>query len=233
MKITWLLLEEQERQFPSEALAVHFLNNHDTNRILGGLDGDMERARLAPALLATLPGPVMLYYGEEVGMPGKEGGPPHWDSYRREPMQWSAENTAEWQTTRFAVDDPWNQPHDRISVEEQGADSSSLLTFYRHALDLQKTHPALQGREIRQRTMGVSIPGPWGFIRGEGDEALIALFGFAIEPRSATLTGLPYTDGVLIDLLGDDSSRGILDGGQAIIQLEAGQAMLLGVASQD
>jgi hypothetical protein len=90
----------------------------------------------------------------------------------------------------------------------------------------------LQGHELREFPLEVSAPGPRGFVRGEGDEALIALFSFADEPRSATLTGLPFTDGLLIDLFKGDSKRGVLEGGQARIELEAGQVMLLAISSQ-
>lgn len=113
------LFNEREDHFPPEAIAVRFISNHDTNRIFSEVDSDTDRQRLAAALLAGLPGPVIVYYGEELGMPDQKGGPPHWDNYRREPMAWYASEEGEGQITWFRPDDRYNLPDDGISVEEQ------------------------------------------------------------------------------------------------------------------
>ena len=113
------LMEEQARRFPEEAIALRFFSNHDTNRIASELAGDPARLRLAAALLAGFPGPVMVYYGEEIGMPGQKGGPPDYDNYRREPMDWYAAEEGSGQASWFKPEDGWNQPSDGISVEEQ------------------------------------------------------------------------------------------------------------------
>jgi alpha-amylase len=231
--LLWSLLEEQRERFPDGAQVVRFLNNHDTNRILSELNNDAERAILAPALLASLPGPVMLYYGEEIGMPGKKGTAPHWDSYRREPMQWSRDGMGEWQTTWFDVADTWNQPGDGISVEEQETDLQSLLSFYRHAFALRKSHPSLQGKEFKPVTMEVSGTGPWGFIRGEGENALVALFNFSRERRALNLTDLPYSSGSLLDLFNQADLEIEVVEGACTLEMEPGQALLLAKAGSE
>jgi glycosidase len=222
------LLDEQGELFPVEAYAVRFLNNHDTNRILSELEGDQMRARLVPALLATMPGPVMLYYGEEIGMLGKKGTAPHWDSYRREPMQWRADNQSFEQTTWFVVEDSWNQPDDGISVEEQQDRSDSLLTFYQLAMGLRSSQPALQGQHMETLVMEVSARGPWGFLRGVGDQALIALFNFSTEPRTVKLSELPFHESTLIDVFTGGLKTYLPDEGVYSIEMGPGETILLG-----
>ncbi len=208
--LLWGVLEEEE-QFPPAALVVRFLNNHDTNRIMSEINESFERAQLAPALLATLPGPVLVYYGEEIGMLGEKGGPPHWDSYRREPMQWHEASEGLDQTTWFRVDDVWNQPYDGISVEEQDKDPSSLLNTYRRLLELRRTHSALLGDVLVPLSLELSTSGAWGYIRGEGEQRLFIVYNFATEPNAVTLRDLTFESTVLRDLMSGEIYR-IQDG---------------------
>ena len=62
-----------------------FLSNHDQNRIFSAVDDNLEKAKLAAAILFTLPGSPYIYYGEEIGMKGKKP-----DPNIREPFLWDA-----------------------------------------------------------------------------------------------------------------------------------------------
>jgi alpha-amylase len=48
-----------------------FTTNHDQERLMSQLNGNMDHARMAAALLLTFPGAPHIYYGEELGMIGK------------------------------------------------------------------------------------------------------------------------------------------------------------------
>lgn len=63
------------------------LSNHDTPRLATNLDQMADRD-FARALQFTLPGAPLIYYGDEIGMPG--GGDPQ----QRAPMQWSKVSTS-------------------------------------------------------------------------------------------------------------------------------------------
>ncbi|MBN2305944.1 MAG: alpha amylase N-terminal ig-like domain-containing protein [Anaerolineae bacterium] len=65
----------------------NLLGSHDTQRILTRLGGDQDRLRVALALLFTFPGVPSIYYGDEIGMIGKD------DPDNRRCMIW---DTAEW-----------------------------------------------------------------------------------------------------------------------------------------
>lgn len=131
--------------FPEGAHLVKFINNHDTNRVMSEIEGDLARARAAAVLLMTAPGTPMIYYGEEIGMFGSKGtGAPYWDEYRREPMDWYTSESGEGMPTWFAPANGYNEPDDLISVEEQDSDPTSLLNFYRTLAEIRNSTPALQ-----------------------------------------------------------------------------------------
>lgn len=195
------LFADQAKRFPPEALPLRFLSNHDTNRIATELGGDSARQRLAAALLASLPGPVLLYYGEEIGMPGQKGGAPYYDNYRREPMDWYAAEKGAGQTTWFMPEDRWNKPLDGISVEEQENDPDSLLNFYRKVMQLRRGTPALSGDEFTILELEVDKPGAWGMARIHGDEVILTLFNFSNDTVNVTIPQFPLQAGELVDLL--------------------------------
>lgn len=222
-----LLLQEEAGKFPPQAMAVRFLSNHDTNRIASEVGRSPERQRLAAALLATLPGPVMVYYGEEIGMPGQKGGPPYWDNYRREPMDWHADETGPEQATWFQPEDRWNQPNDGVSVEEQETDAGSLLNFYRRALNLRRAHTAL--REGNFEILEVEAPGAgaWGFTRQAGQEIVVVVFNFSEDEQAITVTDFPTGGGDLTDLLSGQAYPASQEGKAYELVLPGASAVLL------
>lgn len=54
--------------FPESLILPSFLDNHDMNRFLWTVGGDVRRLRLAALCQFTLPGPPIIYYGTEVGL---------------------------------------------------------------------------------------------------------------------------------------------------------------------
>ncbi len=140
-----ITLMGEAKLLPAGYQIVRFVNNHDNNRLMSEVGLDWARARTAATFYLTLPGTPMIYYGEEIGMPGeKGGGDPYWDEYRREPMDWYAAEGGLGLTTWFRPPDRHNGPDDGISVEEQRADPASLLNHYRALIALRQAHPALQ-----------------------------------------------------------------------------------------
>jgi glycosidase len=206
------LFKEEAARYPASSLALRFLSNHDTDRIASEVRNDAARQRLAASLLGALPGPLMLYYGEEIGMPGRKGIAPHYDSYRRAPFDWYAAEAGLGQATWFLQPDDWNAPGDGISFEEEDADPGSLLNFYRLVFDLNASTPALQSAAIIFPDAGWSGQGGLAFVRGEGDDALLALFNFSEEPLTVELAAFPLPAAELVDLLSGDAVAGAQPG---------------------
>ncbi|MCC3159909.1 T9SS type A sorting domain-containing protein [Hymenobacter sp. 15J16-1T3B] len=114
-----------------------FLSNHDQNRVLGLLGGDMARMKQAAALYLTMPGVPFVYYGEEVGLLGTGA-----DEDKRKPMQWTAGTNA-----GFSTGTPWralNANYAQYNVATEQADPSSLLNHYKKLIGLRNAQPALR-----------------------------------------------------------------------------------------
>lgn len=195
------LFNEQSERYPPEGLSVRFLSNHDTDRIATEVRRDPARQRLAASLLACLPGPILLYYGEEIGMPGQKGTSPWWDAYRRAPLDWYAAEVGPGQTSWFMQPDRGNQPFDGLSIEEQEDDPASLLSWYRALLALRAATPALANQSIVfPEATGLDKTGV-AFLRGQGSESVLCAYNFGEASLEIQLTGLPFTEGMLQDLL--------------------------------
>ena len=128
-----------------------FIENHDTDRFASVVDGDPRKERLGAALTILLKGTPLIYYGQEIGMKGKQlhGRSDGNDIPVREAFRWTHSvdgpgsatwyrDTGPWWTDRFGRDD------DKISVEEEQRDPASLLAFYRRLLALRHSRRDLR-----------------------------------------------------------------------------------------
>jgi alpha-amylase len=111
-------------QTTSDYIDATFLKNHDQNRILSELGGNQQKARVAAAILFSLPGTPYVYYGEEIGMLGVKP-----DEFIREPFLWTS-NPAD------AIQTHWEEPRYSNSktvtpLSEQQANAESLYNFYK------------------------------------------------------------------------------------------------------
>ncbi|MBD0420423.1 maltose alpha-D-glucosyltransferase [Streptomyces sp. NPDC052309] len=109
------------------------------------LDNDRNQIELFTALLLSLPGSPILYYGDEIGM-----GDNIWLGDRdavRTPMQWTPDRNAGFspcdpgRLTLPTIMDPV-YGHQAINVERQRAHDASLLHWTRRMLLARRAHPA-------------------------------------------------------------------------------------------
>ena len=127
-------------------------SNHDVSRFpTRWAGGDPGRARLALALLCTLPGATILYHGDELGLPDVPVEPDR----QRDPMSWRAADgrfnrdrartPMPWEPGTnggFCPEgvEPWLPVGDRtgLSVAEQRDDPASTLSLARRLLALRR-----------------------------------------------------------------------------------------------
>ncbi len=186
-----------QRLYPDGTHLVRFINNHDTNRIMSEVEGDVARARAAAVWLMTAPGTPMLYYGEEIGMFGSRGTAPYYDEPRREPLDWYANENGPIRTTWYAPDQRYNAPNDGISIEEQEGDPASLLNHYRILAQLRHATPELHNGGVGKLDIsseGIDLYAMW---RGEETAPIMIIINFQVEPVSASFTGTVPTEIVL------------------------------------
>ncbi len=109
------------------------------------LDNDRDQLELFNALLLSLPGSPVLYYGDEIGM-----GDNIWLGDRdavRTPMQWTPDRNAGFSTAdpgqlRLPVNMDAVYGYQAVNVEAQAKTPSSLLHWTRRMLDVRRRHPA-------------------------------------------------------------------------------------------
>ncbi|HUF37998.1 MAG TPA: alpha-amylase family glycosyl hydrolase [Anaerolineales bacterium] len=215
----------QEETYPEAGILVQFFSNHDTDRLASEVGGDVAIQKLAAAVTLILPEAFALYYGEEIGMFGTQGGPPHYDSYRREPMDWYADQAGPLQTTWFQVPDRRNVPGDGVSVEEQEGDPDSLLSFYRFLLELKATLPALQGGDFVDLDAAAIGRKAWAVARVSETQTLVGIYNFGPDAVSITIPAFPITSDVLVDLIAGAEFPGSVEGEPYVITLEPATAV--------
>ncbi|GAA3052484.1 glycoside hydrolase family 13 protein [Actinokineospora globicatena] len=141
------------------------LSNHDVVRHVtryGGSELGARRARAMALVQLALPGVVYLYNGEELGLPNVEL--PDWalqdplwersghtDRGRdgaRVPLPWEGTEPpfafSEGTNTWLPIPPEWAG----LTVERQLEDPDSMLSLYRQALELRKTHAGFSGTDI-------------------------------------------------------------------------------------
>lgn len=141
----------------------YVLSNHDARRHFerygDGRNND-QIARLMGALLLTLRGTPVLYYGEELGMQNRDPetkeevkdpiGLLGWPEEKgrdgeRTPMQWNATENAGFSTVR-----PWlpvSNNYKSHNVETESKKPGSILNFYNDLIKLRKENSALKEGE--------------------------------------------------------------------------------------
>lgn len=121
-----------------------FLSNHDGNRVMSDLAGNINQAKMAASVLLTLPGNPFIYYGEEIGMKGMKP-----DELIREPMLWSEtsdEGLTTWEPRTYNTDIS-------IAVSKQSDDPNSLLAHYKQMIAWRNEMPALRDGAILSYAM--------------------------------------------------------------------------------
>ena len=114
-----------------------FYTNHDMARSAGYYSGKTaaQSTKLAGALNLLMSGNAFIYYGEELGMKGSGK-----DENKRGPMPWGEEGS-EGMTTG-----PKDMEKSKLhygTYEEQKDDPNSIFNYYKKAISLRNTYPAI------------------------------------------------------------------------------------------
>jgi alpha-amylase len=154
-----------------------FLTNHDMDRVMSVLGGDVEKARNAAFMLLTAPGVPFIYYGEEIGMEGKRGSEDT-DIQRRLPMQWTGGENA-----GFTIGTPWAPVHPSYTqnnVEALSPQPDSLLSTYRDLLRIRAQEPALGYGDTF--LVEADDPAVYALLRSIQGENILVLINLSDEP---------------------------------------------------
>ncbi|WP_433698347.1 maltose alpha-D-glucosyltransferase [Nocardiopsis sp. CA-288880] len=152
------------------------------------LDNDRNQIELFTALLLSLPGSPVLYYGDEIGM-----GDNIWLGDRdavRTPMQWSSDRNA-----GFSKGDPARlylplimdpvYGYQALNVEAQRDNPGSLLHWTRRMIQIRKRHPVFGTGEFTE--LNATNPGVLAFIREHGDDRMLCVNNLSRFPQPVEL----------------------------------------------
>ncbi|WP_237391930.1 alpha-amylase family glycosyl hydrolase [Paenibacillus dendrobii] len=156
-----------------------FLSNHDQDRIMSQLGNDWNHAKMAAALLLTLPGNPFIYYGEEIGMQGKKP-----DEHIREPFAWTKSGQDKGQTT-------WEKASvsgadlANANVETQTGQENSLISAYRKLIEWRNELPALRNGDLKSvDTRNEAII---SFVRRSAQQTVLVLHNLSGQPQEIKL----------------------------------------------
>lgn len=144
------------------------LTNHDEDRAASDLGKDINKEKLAAAVLLTSPGKPYIYQGEELGYWGTKAGG---DEYVRAPIKWTKTGSVPSGALNGKVDNAMLT--ENISVEAQSADPASLLSVYRAFAEARNTYKALACGEMTEVSSSNASVALWT-MSYEGQTVLVA-----------------------------------------------------------
>jgi maltose alpha-D-glucosyltransferase/alpha-amylase len=213
-ELTLEMVTEEERQWMWEQYAPDprmRLNQGIRRRLAPLLDNDHRKILLANALLFSLPGAPIVYYGDEIGM-----GDNIWLFDRngvRTPMQWNNGLNAGFSEARSddlyaPVIDNNEFTYKTVNVAAQEHDPSSLLNKMRKLIRVRKSNPIFSLGDYqflnKENTKCLSI------LRTNKDEQILSLLNLTDEVQKLSIDLSKYADKNMVNIITEEE-YGIID----------------------
>ena len=190
-ELTLEMVTEEERQFMWETYAPEprmRLNLGIRRRLAPLLDNDRRRIELLNAILFSLPGSPIIYYGDEIGMGddielGDRNGV-------RTPMQWNDGLNAGFSpappdTLYAPIIDDETYGYQRINTAAQEADPDSLLNWMRRLIRLRKPRTVLARGDLEM--LEPENEAVLAYLRTGEDGRVLVVANLTGAPQTATL----------------------------------------------
>jgi len=214
-ELTLEMVTEEERQFMWEQYAPEprmRLNLGIRRRLAPLLDNDRRRIELLNALLFSLPGSPIIYYGDEIGM-----GDDIWRDDRngvRTPMQWDTSKNAGFSSADDLYEAVISDPtfgYQVVNVARQQADPDSLWHTVVHMLTVRKQYRAFgRGTFEFELPENQGVLGYWRVYVHEDEpdveaERFLVLANLTDEAQTVTLDLAAHQGKTPVDVLTSDS----------------------------
>jgi alpha-amylase len=170
-----------------------FVENHDTRRIASVKDITTGKLKVAATLNLLLGGVPLIYYGQEIGMKGRQmkGTTDGNDIPIREAFDWYRTTEGKGISLWYRKSGPWwdntnLKPNDGISLEEQRDDNNSLWNHYKKMIALRNSHEAFRegayNNVVNQNAQVLT------FMRSTEKEKLVVAVNLSDKPQRAIVT---------------------------------------------
>jgi len=205
-ELTLEMVTDAERDYMYDSYAsdpVARINLGIRRRLAPLLEGDRRRIELMHAMLMSLPGSPVLYYGDEIGMGdniylGDRNGV-------RTPMQWTGDRNA-----GFSSADPERLYHPPISnplygyaavnVESQRRNEHSLLNWTRRLIQVRRSSPVFGRGAIR--FLHPANHRVLAYIRSLGDEQILVVNNLSSSSQAVELDLRELEGAIPIEMFG-------------------------------
>ena len=177
-------INETWQRTPAGKQQLIFIENHDTNRFASEVGGDIRREKIGAALNLLLKGIPFIYYGQELGMMGrqlKNTGSDANDIPVREAFPWTATigpGMAVWYKGTGAW---WTQSPLKkggyLSLEFEVSKPDSIFSYYKYLIALRKANPELITGE--QTIIENDNNNVLSFIRSDGAHRILVTVNLA------------------------------------------------------
>ena len=222
-ELTLEMCTDEERDYMYSAYAEDKrmqLNKGIRRRLNPLLNNDRKKIELAYAILFTLPGTPVIYYGDEIGMGdniylGDRNGV-------RTPMHWSEDRNAGFSKSKpsmlyspVIIDPEYN--YNAINVEAQINSQASLLNFIKRFIHKRKEHPVFGCGDIEFiETNNTKI---LAFARILNSNRALCVFNLSSKAEAVKLYLEKYSGLTPVELLGDSPFPEIPAGEEYIVTL--------------
>ncbi|HEV2757428.1 MAG TPA: maltose alpha-D-glucosyltransferase [Actinomycetota bacterium] len=179
------------------------LNLGIRRRLAPLLENSRDQGELFHAMLFSLPGTPIVYYGDEIGMGdniylGDRDGV-------RTPMQWNSDRNAGFSTADFAqlylpvlLDPVYG--YQALNVEAEMRDQHSFLHWFRRLLDVRKHHPVFGLGTFE--ALHPENPAIFAYVRAHGDDVVLCVNNLSSRAQAAELDLSPWEGMYPVELLG-------------------------------
>lgn len=191
-----------------------FLEDHDVDRFMSIIHGNPAKARAGAAIQLILKGVPMIYYGQELGMRGRNiTTGPITDGMGipvREAFRWQTDLQAPGSAIWYRGDQPWwterfNRSHDGVSLQGEQADPHSLYHWYRKLLTLRHARP--EWHDGSQRVLCDDDTPVLCILRQKGDQRTLLMVNLGMNDAKPHVD-VKLVDGVSwINLLNGDAAK--------------------------
>ncbi|HET7715840.1 MAG TPA: maltose alpha-D-glucosyltransferase, partial [Bauldia sp.] len=167
------------------------------------MDNDRRKIELMNALLFSMPGTPVVYYGDEIGM-----GDNYFLGDRdgvRTPMQWSADRNGGFSRANPqalylpAIMDPV-YGYQAVNVEAEQGEANSLLNWMRRMIAVRRQH-----RAFGRGSFTLLYPNNrkiLAYVREHGGERILCVFNLSRQAQAVEIDLSPYRGSVPIELSG-------------------------------
>jgi maltose alpha-D-glucosyltransferase / alpha-amylase len=205
-ELTLEMVTDEERDYMYQEYAKDprmKLNLGIRRRLAPLLENSRTESELFHAMLFSLPGTPIVYYGDEIGMGdniylGDRDGV-------RTPMQWTGDRNAGFSRADFAqlYLPPLLDPvygYQACNIEAQLRDQHSFLQWFRRLLAVRKQHPVFGLGSFE--ALSPDNPAIFAFIRQYEEDVILCVNNLSSRARAAELDLSPYEGMYPIELLG-------------------------------